>query len=386
MDIKIIPVKSRKDLRQFIHLPAKIHQNHSNWVPPVYVDEWIFFNPRKNKAFSYTDTLLLLAWKDGKPVGRIMGIINHKYNKAQSEQDARFCFLEAYEDYDVAKALIRAVEDWARIKGMKNLIGPLGFSNKDSQGMLIEGFNEPVVIATNANFSYMVEFLEKAGFMKKADLVVYKLYIPKEIPDFYRKIYNRTIRINPGLNMIELKTKKQLKMYIRPIFQLVNETFKDIYAFSEISEQEMNEYARRYNMILDPRFIKIIENDKKEVIAFILGMPDISEGIKKCKGYVFPFGFISVLRLQKKTRQLNLFIGGIREDYRNQGLNACLGIQMLEEAHNAGFEYLDSHLEHETNYKMRAEMEKLGGVVYKRFRIFTKSIDPDVPGKSKPVH
>ncbi len=374
MEIQIRPVKNRKDLKRFIHLPAKIHTTHANWVPPIYMDEWIFFNPKKNRAFSYSDTILYLAYKEGMLAGRVMGIINHKYNDASGDQDGRFCFLETYKDYEVAKALLKAVEDWARAKGMKNLVGPLGFSDKDPQGMLIEGFNEPIVISSNANFSYMVNFLERAGYEKKTDLVVYKVIIPKVIPDFYRKIYERTIRNNPGLNFVDLKTKRQIKPYIRPVLTLVNDTFKDIYAFAAMSEQEMDEFASRYIMILDPRFIKIIENEKKEVIAFVLGIPDISAGIKKSKGYVFPTGFISILRSQKTTKQLTLLLGAIREDCRNMGLNTALGIKMLEEAHKAGLEYLDSHLELETNFKIRAEMEKMGGVVYKRYRIYTRGI------------
>ena len=372
MDIEIIEVKSRKDLKDFIHLPAKIHRNHFNWVPPIYNDEWIFFNPKKNRAFSYSDTILLLAYKEGKLVGRIMGIINHKYNDATGENDGRFVFFETYEDFQVAKKLLDAIEEWARLKGMKNLVGPLGFSDKDPQGMLIEGFNEPVVISSNANFPFMVDFLEKAGYGKKTDLVVYKVIIPKVIPDFYRKIYDRTVRNNPGLKFVEIKTKRQIKPYIRPVMRLVNETFKEIYAFAALSEQEMDEFASRYLMILDPRFIKIIENEKSEVIAFVLGIPDISAGIIKSKGYLFPFGFISILNSQKTAKQLTLLLGAIREDYRNQGLNTILGIRMLEEAHNAGLEYIDSHLELESNIKIRAEMEKMGGVVYKRYRIYTK--------------
>ena len=374
MNIEIVPVKSRSDLRTFIHLPAKIHKNHHNWVPPIYSDEWFFFNPRKNKTFSYSDTVLFLAKKDGRTVGRIMGIINNRYNDAKNEHDGRFSFLETYDDFEVALALLKETENWASQKGMKNLVGPLGFSDKDPQGMLIEGFDAPVVISSNANFPFMSEFLERAGYTKKTDLVVYKVIIPKVIPEFYRKIYERTLRNNPGLKFINIQTKKQIKPYIRPVMSLVNETFKDIYAFSEMSLSEMDDFAGRYLMILDPRFLKIIENEKKEVVAFVLGMPDISAGIIKSKGYIFPFGFISILRSQKTTKQLTLLLGAIREDYRNHGLNTILGILMLEEARKGGFEYLDSHLEIESNLKIRAEMEKMGGEVYKKYRIYSKPL------------
>jgi hypothetical protein len=148
MSLEIREVASRSDLRKFIYLPAKIHKKHKNWVPPVYMDDRVFFNPAKNESFSHSDTVLFLAWLRGKAVGRVMGIINHQYNKRTGENDARFCFLECYEDFNAAEALIMGVEEWARAKGSDNLVGPLGFSDKDPQGLLIEGYDKPVVIAS----------------------------------------------------------------------------------------------------------------------------------------------------------------------------------------------------------------------------------------------
>ena len=195
MEITIKEVSGKGDLRRFIHLPAKIHRGHTNWVPPVYMDERVFFNPKKNTAFSYSDTLLLLAWRGKTPVGRIMGIINRKYNQEKNENYARFCFLETYEEPAVAHALLGYVEDWARKKGTELLVGPLGFSDKDPQGLLIEGFDAPMVITSNCNFPYLVDFVEGCGFSKKLDLVVYEVPVPDEVPEFYRKIYERTIRV-----------------------------------------------------------------------------------------------------------------------------------------------------------------------------------------------
>jgi hypothetical protein len=374
MAIEIREVKSRKDLKIFIHLPAKIHKNHMNWVPPVYMDEWTWYNPKKNLAFSYSDTVLYLAYRNNKAVGRIMGIINHKYNVANDIREGRFMYPETFEDIDIAKALLTAVENWAREKEMDSLVGPLGFSDKDPQGLLIEGFDEPVVISSTCNFPYLTDFVENAAFTKHKDLVVYKMLVPEVIPDFYQKIYERAKRNNPNLHIVELKNKWQLKPYIRPVLSLMNETFKDIYGFVALSEKEMDEFAKRYLLILDARFIKVIENEKGEVIAFVLAMPDISEGIKKCRGYVLPFGIIQILWSQKKTKQLNLLLGGIHEDYRNTGIDTILGVKMFESARKAGLECIDSHLELETNLKMRAEMERMGGKVYKKFRIFRKDL------------
>jgi hypothetical protein len=326
--IEVKEVTSRRDRRIFINLPAKIHKGHRNWVPPIYMDDRQYFNPKKNELFHGCDTILVLAKKNNAYVGRIMGVINHKYNNANNIKEGRFAYLETYNDYEVAETLIRFIEKWAKEHGMEKLVGPLAFSDKDPQGFLIEGFDEPVAVATNCNFPYLVDFIEKAGYKKKVDLMVYKLDIPEVIPEFYRRIQERATRNNHTTRLISFSSRKEIRPYVRPVFNLVNETFKDIYAFSPLSEKEMDEFADRYLMILDPRFIKVVENDQGEVIAFILAMPDISEGIRRCKGRLLPFGIFHIYRAQRKTKQLNLMLGGIRADYRNSGLDTVMGISI----------------------------------------------------------
>lgn len=257
---------------------------------------------------------------------------------------------------------------------MERVVGPLGFSDKDPQGLLIEGFDEPNVIATNCNFPYLVDFVEQSGYSKELDLVVYKIMVPPTIPDFYQKVYERAINNQQGLKLVTFKTKQQIKPYIRPVLRLMNETFQEIYGFVELTDKEMDEFAGRYLMILDPRYLKVIENESNEVVAFILGMPDISEGIKKSKGYMLPFGIFQVFASQRKTKQLNLLLGAIKPEYQNKGIDTILGVAMLKEAIGRGMTHIDSHLEMETNTKVRAEMERMGGVVYKKYRIFAKDL------------
>jgi len=373
MSVEIQEVQTRKQKRLFIHLPARIHKGHSNWVPPIYMDERTYFNPRKNKSFTYSDTILLLAYKDARPVGRIMGIINKRYNESHGESHARFSFLECWDDPEVATALFQAVEEWAGKKGMVRLVGPLGFSDKDPQGLLVEGFDEPIVIATNCNYPYLPAFVEKNGFGKEVDLVVYKVDIPEQVPDIYQRIHDRVLSRN-NLVVKEFKNKKELKADIRPVLGLMNETFQDIYGYDKMTGKEMDEFAARYIPLLDPAFIKVVENDLQEPVAFLIGMPDLSDGIRKSKGYILPIGIFHILRAGKKTKQLNLLLGGIREDHRNHGLDAVMGTRMIKSARKAGLEYVDSHVELETNKKVRSEMERMGGKVYKRYRIFQKPI------------
>lgn len=372
--IEIQEVNSKSDLSKFIHLPAAIHQNHANWVPPIYMDDWEFFNPKKNKSFDSCDTILLLAYRNKKVVGRIMGIIHNKYNEKHQENHARFAFFETWNDEEVASALISAVENWAREKGMDRLVGPLAFSDKDPQGFLIEGFDQPAVIASNCNFPYQTELLEKNDYAKEVDLVVYQIKIPNPIPEFYLKIQERAIRQNQGLHLLEFKSRTKVKPYIHPVLRLLNSTFTEIFGFIPFTEAEMDDFANRYLFLINPRFIKIVVNGQNEVGAFVIGMSHIGEGIQKAKGYLFPFGIFQIFAAARKTKQLNLLLGGIDPAYRGKGLDVMMGVKMIESAIAQGKTVIDSHLELEYNTKVRAEMEKMGGVVYKRFRVFGKDL------------
>ncbi|MBL7972011.1 MAG: hypothetical protein JNL03_10890 [Prolixibacteraceae bacterium] len=372
--VDIREVTTKKDLRKFIHLPAAIHQNHPNWVPPIYMDEWDFFDPKKNKSFDSCDTILLLAFRAEKVVGRIMGIIHHKYNEKHGENHARFSFFETWNDEKVAAALIQAVENWARNKGMDRLIGPLAFSDKDPQGLLIDGFDQPAVIASNCNFPYQAELLEKNNYTKETDLVVYQIRIPDPIPEFYQKIYERACGLNQGLRILEFTSRRKVKPYIHPVLRLLNSTFTDIFGFVPFSEAEMDDFANRYLFLINPRFIKIVINPQNEVVAFVIGMSHIGDGIRKAKGRLFPFGIFRIFASARKSKQLNLLLGGIDPAYRGKGLDVLMGVRMMKSATALGKTTIDSHLELESNTKVRAEMEKVGGRVYKRFRIFGKEL------------
>jgi ribosomal protein S18 acetylase RimI-like enzyme len=374
MAVEIKEVSSRKLLREFIHLPAKIHQNHSNWVPPIYMDEWTYFDSKKNRAFDHCTTILYVAEKAGEIVGRIMGIISHQYNESHKITDVRFCYLETYDDSEVFNALIDALSVWARNHGMNRMVGPLGFSDKDPQGWLIEGYNEPIVIATNCNFPYTNKLAEQLLFTKEVDLVVYRIPIPEEIPEFYKSIYKRFISRENKLQMREFISRRQVKPYIYKVLTLVNLTFSGIYGFVPFTLKEMDDFANRYLYLINPRFIKLVLDEKDEVVAFLIAMSHISEGIQKSKGYLLPLGFIPILTAGRKSKQLNLLLGGIDPEYQGRGLDVMMGIKLIESAKRAGKTVMDSHLELENNLKVRAEMEKMGGQVYKRYRIYQKAL------------
>jgi GNAT superfamily N-acetyltransferase len=374
MAIEIREVTSRKDLKTFIYLPEKIHAGHANWVHPIYMDDWKYFNRKKNKAYGYCDAVLLLAFRDGRPVGRATGIINRRYNEYRHEKTARFGYFEVFEDREAFRAILRHIEDWARSKGMTRIVGPYGFSDQDPEGFLIQGFDHRATIATYYNFEWMPKWLEEEGYAKDNDWFVYKLEVPKEPPEFYKKIYERAVR-QKAFDIVEFKTRKEIKPWIRPVLSLMNETYVagNIYGYAPLSDEEMDDLAKRYLPVIDPRFVKVIAKDG-QVLAFIIAMPDMTGGIVKARGRLLPFGFIHVLRAAKKTKQLDLMLGAVKEAYRGKGLDVLMGVKTILSASEAGMEMMDTHHEMEANVKVRAEMERMGGVIYKKYRAFYKML------------
>jgi len=371
-DITIKEVLTRRDLRDFIYLPEKVHKNEPDWLPPIYMDERELYNKKKNKSYKYADALLLLAYRNNKPVGRIMGIINNRYNTINNEQHGRFCFMECYNDQEVFHALIMRIEEWARQNRMIRLVGPLGFSDKDPQGFQIEGFEYPLFITAANNSPYMVNLIENEGYEKKIDLVNYLIDMPKALPPIYERVMAR-VEKTEGYKIIEFTVKKDLKPYIIPVLELMNETFNEIYGFVPLNDKEKSDFAARYLPILDPKFIKVAEKDGV-LIGFAIGMPDVSPGIKACNGRLLPFGIFRVLRESKKSKKLLMMLGGVKKEYRGKGIDVLMGVKILQSGIRHNMEIIDSHLVLENNTKMRSEYERVGGKVVKKFRIYQKDL------------
>ncbi len=374
MSVTIRQVEGARDLHTFIHLPAHIHARHANWMPPLYTDEKAYFDPAKNKSFLYCDTVLYLAYRNGKPLGRIMGIIHHPYNTEHREKTVRFAHLDCYDDEAVCHALLDAVEHWGREKGMKRIIGPFGFSGREPQGLLVEGFDKPPIMVTICNLPYLPRFVETNRYSKLTDCMDYLIDIHKDIPEIYPKIWER-VRRNTQFRLVEFNKTKEMKPYIVPVFELINRTYADLQGFSPLDEQEMHETATRYLPILDPRFFKIVLDESDQVIAFMLGIPNMTKGIQRAKGKLFPIGFLHILYAARTAKQLDLLLGGIDAQYRGKGLDILMGWKMIESARNAGIQTFETNLVLETNTAMRAEYERLGAQLYKVFRIFQKDLN-----------
>lgn len=374
MSVSIKPVKSRRELRWFIKLPAEIHLGHAQWVPPLYALERRYFNPRINPSLKSHEINLLLAYRGNLVVGRLMLGIHHAYNSLCGEKNARFSSFECRNDPEAAEALLDHAEQWSRDRGMDKLVGPLGLSDTlpEPQGLLIEGYEFNPAILTNCNFPYLIEFLERAGYRKDVDYVAYKVPIPGELPEFYRKITQRVLR-KKRYELLEFRRTRDLKAYAASVFNLMNESFRGFYGYMPHETGDIARIPGFAVRILAPRCVKLASH-QGEIVGFILALPNMSTGIRRSKGRLLPLGILRMVRAAKRSPQLDLLFGAIKEGHRGRGVDVLMAAKLLEDAADSGFVFLDSHLELESNTRIRNEMEAMGGRVYKRFRVFQKML------------
>lgn len=373
MGVHIGTVSDARTLKVFIRLPARLPDRRANMVLPLWSEEEAYHDPVKNPALAQCQVVRFLAMRNGVPVGRIMGLIHQGHNRAHGIREARFFQLDAGDDPEVVHALLRAVEQWAMEQGMNSIIGPFGTSDKDPQGLQVEGFEHLPVLATPNNAAHLPRLVERQGYVKHADALAYRVNIPDTLPEGYYKVADRLLA-SGGVHRVVLRSRKDLKPWILPVLRLVNMTYKDLLGFVPMSEHEMEHLAAQYMPLLDPAFVKVLANPHNEPIAFVVAMPDMSEGLLKARGSLWPFGFLHILWAMRRTKQLDLFLGAVHPAWQRHGLTCILAIDLLAEARERGMTHFDSHLVLETNLPMRAEVERLGGVAWKRYRVYRKEL------------
>lgn len=373
MSFTLRPVRTAPDLRRFRSLPLSLPDQRPNAVPALLADERELHDPRKNPQLAHCTVERWIAWNGDRPVGRIMGIIHHGYNTKQHERTARFYQLDCLPDRQLVQALIGAVEAWARAQGMDRIIGPFGFSDKDPQGLQVEGFEHLPVIATPSNPAWLPPMLEACGHHGFEDMVSYRLDIPERLPDRYYAVADRCLQ-HLGLHRVPIRSKRALKPWVVPVLRLVNATYGDLLGFVPMSEAEMRALAKKYMFILQPDLVQLIADAHNEPVAFVIASPDMSEGLRRANGHLFPLGFLHILRAMKRSKQLDLLLGAVRPDLQGKGLTAALGIGLFGAARAMGLTHLDSHLIMQRNTRMCAELERIGGVEWKRFRVYARSL------------
>lgn len=322
-NIVIKKVEGRKDLKKFIEFPENLYKDQPNWIPALHFDERALLNPKKNKAMAYCDACLWLAYKDNKIAGRIAGIINHNANRDWNKKNARFGWIDFIDDIDVAKALLDTVEQWGKEHGMTNICGPLGFTDMDREGMLVEGFENQATLTTIYNYPYYPEYLEKLGYTKDVDWLQESFELPDELPESITK-YQKLIEEHSGAHVAPCKTRKQLKRYAYGMFNVINKAFPALYEFTPMNKEQIDNYVKDYVPIINKKYLAAAVNDQDQVLGFALAFPSINKGLLKSKGKLFPTGIFHILHSMRHFDILELWMIGIMPEYQNTGISALI--------------------------------------------------------------
>ena len=373
-------VTDKKGLETFIQFHYDLYRGDAYDVPNLHSDEVNTLSADRNPAFDFCEAQYFLAYQDEKVVGRVAAIINHKANKRWGQQRVRFGWIDFIDDRDVSKALLQAVEDWGREKGMKEAVGPLGFTDMDPEGMLTGGFDQLGTQATIYNYPYYPQHIEAlGGWLKDNDYVEFKLMVPEEVPEKYAKI---AAMIEKRYNLHARKvTRREVfkEGYGQRIFEIINETFKDLYGYSELSQKQIDHYVKMYLPMADLNLITLIEdwNADKKVIGVGITIPSLSRAFQKCRnGRLFPFGWWHVLRALKfqKTEGIDLLLLGVLPEYRAKGANALLFADLIPWYQKYGYKWGESQVEMETNEKVQSQWGPLEPIQHKRRRCYLKQL------------
>lgn len=323
MTVTIREVESKKDLDVFIHLPFKIYKGNKYWIPPLIMDEYNTLDMSVNPASSYCKVKYFIAYKNGKPAGRIAGIINRRFIEKWNKRYIRFNWMDFIEDYETAKALLDSVMKWGIEEGMEGMNGPLGFTDMDPEGLLIEGFDELGTLPMIYNHPYYPRYLEQWGLQKDIDWYEFEVNVPEALPAKIERV-EKIVFEKTGLKLACAQNRKELLKYVSGIFDVINESYSELYGTVELDEKQIEVYTKQYFGFIDPDFVKIIINDNNEVQAFGIAMPSLSRALQRSRGRIFPLGWIHFLWALKRPRYIDLYLVGVRNKYRNMGLNAVL--------------------------------------------------------------
>lgn len=340
MAITIKKVTNKSELKKFIRLNYELYKNNPYSVPDLYDDMLNTFNKKKNAAFEFCDADYFLAYKDNELVGRVAAIINHKANSVWNKKEVRFGWIDFIDDQEVSGALIKAVEEWGKERGMEYIQGPLGFTDFDAEGMLVEGFDQLSTMATTYNYPYYPEHMERLGFGKDADWVEFKIYIPDAIPEKHQRI-SELIQRKYNLKVKKYTSAKKIaRDYGQAIFELMNEAYSPLYGYSPLSQGQIDQYVKMYLPIVDLRMVTLITDADDKLIAVGISMPSLSEALQKAKGRMLPFGWYYLLKalfMKRRAKMLDLLLVAVKPEYQNKGVNALLFSDLIPIYQKLGF-------------------------------------------------
>jgi len=374
MAIEIRKVESGKDLRQFIDFPVRLYWDEPNYVPAPRLDEMRTLRKDRNPAFEFCEAEYWTAWKDGRIAGRIAGIINHRYIEKWGNKYARFGWIDFIDDPEVSKSLLETVERWAASKGMKAVHGPLGFTDLDREGMLVEGFDQMATLATIYNYPYYPKHLEALGYRKDIDWLQYQIFTPKEIPEKVQRV-TELLAKRSGVHLYEWTDKRVIvQKFGKELFKLIDETYSGLYGTTPLTERQVETYIKQYLGFVEPRFTKILVDEEEHLIGFGISMPSLSEAFYKSRGRLFPFGWYYILQALKHPKVLDLYLVSVKPEYQARGVLAIVMNAFQRSALEAGVEYAETNLELEDNVKVQSIWKDYPKRQHKRNRAYIKEL------------
>lgn len=370
---KISPTK--KNLRKFTQFQIDLYRANYYYVPPLVSDDVKTLDPKKNPAFDFCEAQCFMAYEGGRPVGRVAAIINNAVNERSGEKSVRFGFLDFEDNPEVSAALMKAVEQWGKERGMTRVIGPLGFTDLDHEGMLIEGFDELSTMATIYNYPYYPEHIERLGYAKDSDWKEFVMDVPDGIPEKMNRVAD-IVKKRTGLKVKKYTSRKKIKEeYGRALFELVNEAYDQLYEYSPLTDRQIEYYINQYLDLLDLDLVTIIVDEEEKLVGVGISMPSMSRALQKAKGKLFPFGWIPLLKgLKGKNDRVDLLLVAVKPEYQSKGVNALLFQDLIPYYIKRGFKWAESNPEMETNAKVQSQWDYFTHRQHRRRRSYVKNI------------
>ena len=374
MSIQIKEVNNKSDLKKFIWYGINLYKDSKYAAPHLFMDDYLNLKKGSNPALDFCETAFFLAYKNEKLVGRILALINPVANETWNEKSARFGWVDFIDDAEVSKALFDAAENWSKSKGMDSLHGPLGFTDFDPEGMLIDGFDQLSTLATIYNYPYYPVHLETLGYKKDIDFNEYLITIPRIFPEKYFRIAD-IVKQKYGLKVKHFKSRKEVvNNYAYKIFDLLNLCYKDLYGFTKLNEKQINFYIKLYFSFFRLDTIAIVVDKNDDVVALGIGMPSFTKALQKAKGSLFPFGWYHMLKALRKNDLLDLYLMAVHPEYQNKGVNSIMFAELLPNATKNGYIFAETNPELETNTKMSSQWSSFENVNHKKRRVFVKDL------------
>ena len=377
-EVQIVEVNNKKQLRKFVSLPNKMYKNVPQFVPAFYGDDMSDWDKSKNPAFQYCEAMAFLAYRDGKIVGRIAGILNRQANEKWHTNRMRFSQVDFIDDPEVSKALFDTVEKWAVEKGCTELQGPLGFCDMDREGMLVEGYDRRNMFITYYNLPYYNEHLSRMGFHKDTDWVEYKINVPSEQDEIYQKIrhLSEIVMKRGHFHKADFTKRSQYKPYIKDFFELVNVAYKELYGVVTLNQEQIDKYADKFIPLINPDYCCLVLDEEENLVGFGVCCPSVADAMKKSKGKLFPFGWVRVLRALHKNTAVDLLLIAVRPEMRSKGVNAVIIDHIMQSCIKNGIVYAETGPQLETNSKVLSQWREFDTEAHKRRRCYVKELSP----------